>query len=342
MKNNILISVAMIVKNEEAVLSRFLTCLKGLADEIIIVDTGSTDKTKEIAESHEKVKFYSSKLFNEDTPTCDFSFSKARNESISKCSGKFIIWFDADDYISSSNIDEIKAKVKEFQEFDTHSHEPVGFSFNIKYGKTYYRQYRMFTNFFDIKFDEEHSCHEFLKLPPAIVHLSNVTVEHLPVKGRDSSVHRNLEIMLSDLSKNGGSSRLYFYIANSFRELGKFSSAISYYNKHLSCCDWKEERFFSRFYTALCYKEIGDLTRAKEQAILCCVEDDRFAENFCLLGDLSFISNKLQEAQCWYNMAAIKQFPKDSMLFANKFYYGTYPEKQFNLCQHMLDNIAKS
>ena len=39
----------MIVKNEELVLDRILTCAKKIADEIIIVDTGSTDKTKEIA-----------------------------------------------------------------------------------------------------------------------------------------------------------------------------------------------------------------------------------------------------------------------------------------------------
>ena len=43
------VSVCMIVKNEEAVLARCLDCLKGIADEIIIVDTGSTDRTKEIA-----------------------------------------------------------------------------------------------------------------------------------------------------------------------------------------------------------------------------------------------------------------------------------------------------
>ena len=43
------ISLCMIVKNEEEVLARCLDSLKGLMDEIIIVDTGSTDNTKEIA-----------------------------------------------------------------------------------------------------------------------------------------------------------------------------------------------------------------------------------------------------------------------------------------------------
>lgn len=342
MKSKKLISVAMIVKNEEEVIHRCLCCLDALADEIIIVDTGSTDKTEEIAKTHEKVRFYHSKLFNKDTPTNAFSFSKARNESIEKCSGNFIIWFDADDYISDSNAKEIRNKAEQYLEIQGSLKQPMGFSFNIKYGETYYRQYRMFTNFSDIHFDEKHSCHEFLILPQFKQHLENITIEHLPEKDRNLSTNRNLEIMLNDLAIKGGSSRLYFYIANAFRELNKFSSAISFYDKHLSCCDWKEERFFSRLYMALCYKEIGDFSKAKECAILCCIEDDKFAENFCLLGDISMTLNKLQEAQCWYNMAAIKSFPKDSVLFANKAYYGSYPEKQFNLCQHMIDNLAST
>ena len=48
----ITISLCMIVKNEEAVLARCLDSLKGLMDEIIIVDTGSTDRTKEIARQY--------------------------------------------------------------------------------------------------------------------------------------------------------------------------------------------------------------------------------------------------------------------------------------------------
>ena len=45
----ITISLCMIVKNEERILARCLDSLKGIAEEIIIVDTGSTDRTKEIA-----------------------------------------------------------------------------------------------------------------------------------------------------------------------------------------------------------------------------------------------------------------------------------------------------
>ena len=49
MREGITVSVCMIVKNEEKVLARCLDSLKGLYEELVIVDTGSTDSTKEIA-----------------------------------------------------------------------------------------------------------------------------------------------------------------------------------------------------------------------------------------------------------------------------------------------------
>ena len=82
------ISVCMIVKNEEKVLERCLDSLKGLWEELIIVDTGSTDSTKTIA------KKYTDKVY-------DFSwtgnFSDARNYSFSKAGCDYIYCADADE-----------------------------------------------------------------------------------------------------------------------------------------------------------------------------------------------------------------------------------------------------
>ncbi|MCR4690192.1 MAG: glycosyltransferase family 2 protein [Lachnospiraceae bacterium] len=92
----ITISLCMIVKNEEKTLSRCLDCVADLMDEIIIVDTGSTDSTKSIA------KKYTDKIY-------DFkwngSFADARNFSFSKATCQYIYSADADEVIDQENHD---------------------------------------------------------------------------------------------------------------------------------------------------------------------------------------------------------------------------------------------
>lgn len=88
------LSLCMIVKNEEDVLARCLDCVRVIADEIIIVDTGSVDATKQIARQ------YTNKVY--DFVWTD-DFSAARNFSFQKATMDYILWLDADDVISPEN-----------------------------------------------------------------------------------------------------------------------------------------------------------------------------------------------------------------------------------------------
>lgn len=90
-----LISLCMIVKNEEAFLRRCLQSVRDYVDEVVIVDTGSTDGTKEIANS------FADKVF-------DFvwinDFSAARNEALKHATGQWILVMDADEYMEENEI----------------------------------------------------------------------------------------------------------------------------------------------------------------------------------------------------------------------------------------------
>lgn len=88
------ISLCMIVKNEEAVLARCLDSIADLMDEIIIIDTGSTDRTKEIAARYTS-KIYDFKWTND--------FSAARNYSFSKAGMDYIYTADADEVLDTVN-----------------------------------------------------------------------------------------------------------------------------------------------------------------------------------------------------------------------------------------------
>ena len=85
------VSLCMIVRNEEQVLGRCLSCVKDFADKIIIVDTGSTDKTKEIA------SLFTNQIY--DFPWID-DFAAARNFAFQKGAGDYLFWLDADDVIT--------------------------------------------------------------------------------------------------------------------------------------------------------------------------------------------------------------------------------------------------
>ncbi len=93
------ISLSMIVKNEEKFLEGCLLSVKDVVDEIILVDTGSTDNTIEIA------KKYGAKIFHFDWVN---DFSAARNYALKNSSGKWILYLDADERLSPDSINYIK------------------------------------------------------------------------------------------------------------------------------------------------------------------------------------------------------------------------------------------
>lgn len=99
---NPILSAIIIAKNEEKNIERCLKSIKNIAEEIIIADTGSSDKTKKIASKFTKNIY-------------DFEwkqdFSEARNFAISKAKGKILLSIDADEAISkkdASKFEEIK------------------------------------------------------------------------------------------------------------------------------------------------------------------------------------------------------------------------------------------
>jgi glycosyltransferase involved in cell wall biosynthesis len=84
------VSLAMIVRDEEHSLPLCLNSAGGLFDEIVVVDTGSVDRTGEVARSLGATVV--------DSPWCD-DFSSARNMALSLCTCEYIFWLDADEVL---------------------------------------------------------------------------------------------------------------------------------------------------------------------------------------------------------------------------------------------------
>lgn len=99
------ISLCMIVKNEENTLGGCLEAVSSYVDEIIIVDTGSDDKTKEIALQYTD-KVYDYKWIND--------FAAARNFSISKATNDYILVLDSDETVIHMNLEEVKQLIENY------------------------------------------------------------------------------------------------------------------------------------------------------------------------------------------------------------------------------------
>ncbi|HEY1789940.1 MAG TPA: glycosyltransferase family 2 protein, partial [Verrucomicrobiae bacterium] len=97
------LSVAMIVRNEARCLARCLDSIRALADEIVIVDTGSTDGTVEIAEAF-KAKVSQFKWVDD--------FSAARNFSLDQAAGDWILVLDGDEFAGEELVREIAEFIK--------------------------------------------------------------------------------------------------------------------------------------------------------------------------------------------------------------------------------------
>lgn len=93
------ISLCMITKNEEEFLPGCLASVKDLVREIVVVDTGSTDRSIEIAES------FGANIYRHPW---EEDFSKHRNQSISYATGAWILVMDADEVIAKRDIDRIR------------------------------------------------------------------------------------------------------------------------------------------------------------------------------------------------------------------------------------------
>ena len=92
-RNMVKISLCMIVRDEEMVLERCLESVANIVDEIVVVDTGSVDKTKDVA------KKFTDQIY--DYVWCD-DFSAARNFAFSKGNCEYLMWMDADDVFPAS------------------------------------------------------------------------------------------------------------------------------------------------------------------------------------------------------------------------------------------------
>ncbi len=230
--NGIRLSLCMIVRDNENTIEPCLKSIQPWVDEMIIVDTGSVDRTPEICRQ------YGAKMF--EFPWCD-DFSAARNESVKHAEGEWIFWMDSDDTIDA----ECGRKLRELAD-SSHPKNIFGYIMQVHCpgppgdpSMTAVDHLKMFRNLPELRF--EHRIHE--QIIPAIrrvggeVTWTDIFVVHSgsdhSAEGRKRKLERDYRLLELDLKERPDHPFVLFNLGMTYADDEKYPEAIKYLKRCL-------------------------------------------------------------------------------------------------------------
>jgi glycosyltransferase involved in cell wall biosynthesis len=251
------VSMALIVKNEEQTLDRCLASLAGAVDEIVVVDTGSTDATADVA------RRYTNRVF--DFPWRQ-DFALARQFAFEQTRGDWAGWVDADDVVvGAEHIRRLAAEApadvgaiywRYTMDFDAAGQPQCQF----------WRE-RLVRN--DGSYRWQGRIHEVLASdrPWQTARAREVWVEHRSPAGRDAArLQRNIALLEAELADSGAtpSPRLLFYLGRDYASAGRSGDALATYQRYLAMAAavWDEERYLAHVAVAGLLRSLNRLDEA--------------------------------------------------------------------------------
>lgn len=287
------ISLCMIVKNEEHSLANCLESVAALMDEIIIVDTGSTDSTTAIA------KRFTDKVYHFEW--CD-DFAAARNYSLSLASCDYAMWLDADDVILPQDRELLKKTISELWETKP---DVVFMPYNVGFDESgrltlSYQRERIIRMGRGLWFEGE--IHEAIP-PRGRMIYSKAAVTHRKIHVNEPG--RNLRIFekMVDSGKRL-SPRHKYYFARELWYAGRLTDALGYYAMVIEDPDaWSENRISACLESSMILSSMqrhGDALELLHKSLLL---GTLRADVACELGRLCLEKGELQKAKGWYQSA---------------------------------------
>ncbi len=319
------ISLCMIVKNEEDVLARCLNSVQDLVEEIVIVDTGSTDKTREIAQTYTKHVY-------------DFAwqddFALARNFSFSKATMDYCMWLDADDILLENDRQEfLKLKASLTPDVDV-----VMMLYNVAFDErdkpvfSYYRE-RLIKN--HKGFLWQGAIHEVIAPRGNIVY-SQAAVSHKKLRPGDPM--RNLRIFESMLQKGTPlDARQRFYYARELYYHQRYEQAVDELVLFLrQGKGWVENNIEACITLFDCHMALKQEDEALRWLFFSFAYDTPRAEVCCKAGEYMLNKQRYGQAVFWYECALRNNRNARRGGFVLPDCYGYLPHIQLCVCYYHL------
>ena len=230
LESKITITACVIVKNEEDNIKKWLDSTGNYADELIVVDTGSSDKTLEIVQSS------SAKLYHYDW---NDNFAEAKNYAISKATGDWIVFLDADEYFTEESVLNVKNIIsKNHNDFDAIMSIIINLDRDNNYNEiARFQNVRIFKNNIGIKYAGK--IHEKITKDgkmKILVENDSLQIIHTGYSSKIivSKHKRNIKLLNEEIKFNKGKEEYYKYLSDSYYGLGDYKNAIKYAKMHLN------------------------------------------------------------------------------------------------------------
>ena len=321
------LSVCLIVKNEEEVLARCLSCVAKFADEIIVVDTGSTDGTAEIA-----------RRFTDDVFSFEWQddFSAARNFAFEKAKCDYLMWLDADDIVTDENCIKIK-ELAATGGFDM-AYLPYAVAFDGDNPTFVYYRERIMKASMNFRFAG--AVHEAVSPRGKIIH-ADAPIYHKKIKCGDPL--RNLLILQRKIARGESlDERSKFYYGRELLSNKMYSECCAVLEDFLSGNGWIENKTEACVNLYQSYSALGREQEAVSALLKSFTLAPPRSDVCCILGERAMKANDSKSAIFWYELALNRVPDLKSGGFVNLDYCGYIPNIQLCVLYDRLGETQKA
>jgi len=327
----------LIVKNEERDLPRCLRSIEPVVDEVVVVDTGSTDRTLEVAVStlDKPVHVQTYTGASRQDASGDWKlwdFGKARNvfvDAIESRDADWVLWMDADDELVTPV--HLKRALW-WYEYDV-------YGVQIESGGQRWVHHRLWRAKRGIRF--EGRCHEYPTIGGhrALV-LADSVIRHDATPGFGEGANaRNLRILAEEFAE-APTPRVAFYLGSTHKDAGRWREAIDAYAARIAMGEhFRDEWLFAYLYKGRCERMAGD-PAAAERTLLAAVAQERgWAEFWTELAYAAWDLSRWRSS-LGYALQAVDAPIPPTQLWREPDKYGAEPARIASLCHERLDERA--
>lgn len=326
----------LIVKNEERDLPRCLNSIEGVVDGVVVVDTGSTDRTLDVAVStiakpvHAQTYLGASRRDGAgDWKLWDFG--KARNvfvDEIERRGADWVLWMDADDeLLTPVNL----RRAVYWDEYDV-------YGVQIESGGQRWVHHRLWRAGRGIRF--EGRCHEYPTIGghPALVLVDSV-IRHDATPGAGEGANaRNLRILTEEFAE-APSPRVAFYLGSTHKDAGRWREAVEAYATRIAMGEgYRDEWLFAWLYKARCERAAGDVAAAERTLLEAVAHERTWSEFWMELAYLAYDQGRWNHAM-GYALQALDRPVPPTQLWREPDKYADQPARIVSLCQEQLGDL---